>query len=169
MDLWRQNSSYDGPAIGLNNSFEKCAVSDLPYPVDPLTGHPMNNETCLFEDALFHQEIMNIIAQHDVTTPLFLFWAAHTIHGPLQVPAPFYNVYKGLDSDYRARYLAMVRWLDTAVADTVDSLKSRGMYDNTLIVFTSDKCVISGSLQFNCALILVLSTFFQRRARLLWR
>ena len=31
-----------------------------------------------------------------------------------------------------------LRWLDTAVGQTVDLLKQKDMYDNTLIVFTSE-------------------------------
>ena len=54
------------------------------------------------------------------------------------MPEPQYRLYRGLDDDRRARYLAMVRWLDTAVGQTVDLLKQKDMYDNTLIVFTSE-------------------------------
>ena len=138
VDLWQQDEHFDGPAVGLNNSAELCTAKDKPYPTDPITDAPMDDGTCRFEDALFHRQIMNTIASHDVSQPLFVFWAAHTIHGPLQVPEPQYRLYRGLDDDRRARYLAMVRWLDTAVGQTVDLLKEKNMYENTLIVFTSE-------------------------------
>ena len=102
VDLWRQDDHFDGPAVGLNNSAELCTAKGEPYPTDPITGAPMDDGTCRFEDALFHRQIMNAIAAHDVSEPLFVFWAAHTIHAPLQVPKKFYDMY-GHISDYDER------------------------------------------------------------------
>ena len=82
VDLWRQDATYDGPALGLNNSYELCnagggrpltgsdadadAAVDPPYPSDPVSGLPMDEATCQFEDATFHREVMNRIGAHDV-------------------------------------------------------------------------------------------------------
>lgn len=150
VDLWLQNTSaqQNGPALGFNNSFEKCdlhgpaGATGKPYPVDPHSGEPVPESICKFEDAIFHQHVQTAIQQHDLSKPLFIFWASHTVHTPLQVPADHYarfvNATPNDKFDARARYLAMVSWLDDAVGQTVALLRARGMWDNTLMVFSSD-------------------------------
>ena len=78
------------------------------------------------------------IKGHRVSEPLFLFWATHTIHTPLQVPKAFLANFSHVDDERRKRYLAMVSWLDAAVGSTIDLLREERMYDNTLLLFTSD-------------------------------
>ena len=100
VDLWNDTV----PALGLNNTAEHCAGQ--PYPIKP-DGEP--NLACTYEDDLFLSRVKSIIMLHDIDTPLFLFWAAHTIHAPLQVPKPWYDKYSHVtDDDRRRRYLAMV-------------------------------------------------------------
>ena len=85
------------------------------------------------------------VLQTEILTVLvharIVFWAAHTIHAPLQVPKPWYDKYAHINDDERRRkYLAMVNWLDDAVGNVTALLKSKDMYDTTLIVFSSE-CV----------------------------
>ena len=43
-----------------------------------------------YEDDVFLKRVMETIGSHDLSNasrPLFFFWAAHTIHAPLQVGA----------------------------------------------------------------------------------
>ena len=39
-----------------------------------------------YEDALFAKCLMKVIDNYDPSTPLFLYYALHIAHGPLQVP-----------------------------------------------------------------------------------
>lgn len=78
------------------------------------------------------------IEAHDPSIPLFFFWAAHTVHTPLQVPKLWYDRFEHVDNEPRRKYLAMVNWLDTAIHNVTDLLKTKQMYDSTLIVFSSD-------------------------------
>ena len=43
---------------------------------------------CVYEEAVLTAEVKAIIARHDPASPspLFLFWAPHLVHMPLQVP-----------------------------------------------------------------------------------
>lgn len=108
----------------------------LPYPLGP-DGKP--NPACTYEDDLFLSRVKTTITKHDPATPLFFFWAAHTIHAPLQVPKPWYDKYAHIrDDERRRKYAAMVNWLDDAVGNITALLRSKGMYDNTLIVFSSE-------------------------------
>jgi hypothetical protein len=42
-----------------------------------------------YEDALFEQQVMEVVEKHPPSSPLFLFWAPHIVHTPLQVPQHF--------------------------------------------------------------------------------
>ena len=53
---------------------------------------------------------------------------------------PYFEVpdYPATDTSDRARYLAIVRYVDDEIARLVDGLKSRGLWQDTLFVLTSD-------------------------------
>lgn len=94
-DLWMN----DGPAKGHNNSWE-CS---------------QNNEApgCVYEDELFGQQVLDVIAAHDPATPFFLFWSPHIVHEPLEVPASKLAEFNFIKNDTpnqaRQYYSAMVR------------------------------------------------------------
>jgi len=85
--------------------------------------------------------------------PFFLYWATPIPHVPLQAPREWIDYYVekfGDEEPYlgersyfpsrhpRATYAAMVSYLDEQVGQLVQQLKDQGIYDNTLIIFTSD-------------------------------
>ncbi len=85
--------------------------------------------------------------------PFFLYWATPIPHLPLQAPREWVDYYVekfGDEDPYtghnsyfphrypRAAYAAMVSYLDHNVGKLVQQLKDLGIYDNTLIIFTSD-------------------------------
>merc|ERR1719265_2640561 len=96
-----------------------------------------------YEDALFEQQLLDLIESHDPQVPLFVFWAPHVAHGPLQVPDSFSLHFDfigktDLPSHARQHYAAMVHFADQAVGNVTNLLHTKGMWDDTLIVFMSD-------------------------------
>ena len=86
-------------------------------------------------------------------SPFFLYFASPIPHVPLQAPESWVEYYQeklGPEDPYlgnkgyfpnrtpRATYAAMVSYLDEQVGDIVSELKELGLYDNTLILFSSD-------------------------------
>jgi arylsulfatase B len=63
--------SSDAPAYGLNNSLA-CSQT--------------NQKGCTYEDALFVNFTLDVIASHDPSTPLFYYLALHNVHEPLEAP-----------------------------------------------------------------------------------
>lgn len=85
--------------------------------------------------------------------PFFLYWAAPIPHVPLQVTKKWLDYYHekfGEEEPYdgkkgyfphrypHAAYAAMITYLDEQIGELVQQLKDQGIYDNTLIIFSSD-------------------------------
>jgi len=76
-------------------------------------------------------------------TPFFLYFSYYTAHTPLQARQGKIDKYKKKlkNGTYRHKnpvYAAMVEHLDDSVGRVVDELKERGLWDNTIIIFTAD-------------------------------
>ena len=85
--------------------------------------------------------------------PFFLFYASPIPHAPLQAPKKLINKYRdiiGEEEPYlgnvgyfptrypRATYAAMIEYIDIQVGEIVEQLKRLNIYDNTIILITSD-------------------------------
>ena len=102
---------------------------------------------------------MSIIERHDVSQPLFLVYTPHVAHCPLQVPQDWLARFNFADdekecrsqttsifpgstgADYRCRsqYRAMVALLDEVLGNVTALLKARGMWQDTLMVLSSEQ------------------------------
>jgi arylsulfatase A-like enzyme len=91
--------------------------------------------------------------QKNKRQPFFLYFASPLSHVPLQAPKKWVDHYIkkfGPEEPYlgkqgyfpnrtpRATYAAMVSYLDESVGKLIETLKEEGVYDNTLIIFSSD-------------------------------
>jgi len=73
--------------------------------------------------------------------PFFLNYAPYTVHTPIQ-PKPEleekYSSKTGTDRHDNPGYAAMIETMDTNVGRLISFLKESGLYENTLLIFTSD-------------------------------
>jgi arylsulfatase len=103
---------------------------------------------------LMFKELTNFV-ETSKENPFFLYWATPIPHVAIQAPKRWVEYYKqkfGDEAPYvpgegigyfphrnpRAGYAAMISYLDENVGKLVAQLKKEGLYENTLIVFTSD-------------------------------
>jgi len=70
--------------------------------------------------------------------PFFTFLSFQATHAPLQARAEVMDLIPESGNPARDIYKAMVMDMDMAVAEIVATLKETGLYNDTLIVFTSD-------------------------------
>ena len=85
--------------------------------------------------------------------PFFLYWATPIPHVPLQAPKRWVDYYVekfGDEEPYdgsagyfphqhpRAAYAGMISYLDEQVGQLINQLKEMGIYENSLIIFSSD-------------------------------
>jgi len=123
-DLW----ASDGPAYGVNGSFS-CSQA--------------NQGDCTFLDTLIVDRLLATIAAHDPAQPLFLYWAPHATHSPLEVPTEYYDRFPFVNSsnkpsNFRRLYDALTNFIDEAVGNVTRALRAKGMWENCLVVATTD-------------------------------
>jgi arylsulfatase len=100
---------------------------------------------------LIHDKSLEFIRNHK-DKPFFMYYASPLPHVPLQIPNKYVETYRkilGKEKPYtgksyfptqypNATYAAMITYLDMQIGELVEELKKQGIYENTLIVFTSD-------------------------------
>ncbi|MEN7550446.1 arylsulfatase [Rapidithrix thailandica] len=101
---------------------------------------------------LMQKEVLNFI-EANKEQPFFMYYATPIPHAPIQAPKRWVDYYVkkfGEEEPYlgnrgyfphrnpKAGYAAMISYLDEQVGEIVAKLKELGLYENTLIVFTSD-------------------------------
>ena len=91
-----------------------------------------------YEEELFQDHLLEVIEKHDPSTPLFLYYAAHIVHKPYQVPEEYLKMFDFIDNDLRRVYHAMVKYLDDVVGKLIGALKERNLWDNLLFITSSD-------------------------------
>ena len=89
---------------------------------------------------------MATVAAHPKDEPLFMTYASHLVHEPLQVPTAYLDQLRPLmvntsgvvDNTNRLWYQAMVACLDDVVGNVTYSLRQAELWENTLFLLTSD-------------------------------
>ncbi|XP_076452856.1 arylsulfatase B-like isoform X2 [Babylonia areolata] len=88
---------------------------------------------------IFTRYIEQVIGQHDPSRPLFVYLPYQSVHGPLQVPSSYLDLYcKDIQDANRRQKCGMLAVLDEAVFNVTLALKARGMFDDTLLLLTTD-------------------------------
>ncbi|CAE7803063.1 Arsb [Symbiodinium sp. CCMP2592] len=135
-DLVTENDTYRGP-------YKEADLTDACKDSEERTPF-------CYEEKMFEERSLQIIRDHnasDLDHPLFLFHAFHLLHTPLQIPKYYYSKISEIvsqqggqimDSENRRKLMAMTMYLDDTIKNLTDALKSKGMWDNTLLVFTTD-------------------------------
>ncbi|MDN3686247.1 arylsulfatase [Cyclobacterium jeungdonense] len=125
----------------------------LPEGADPSDPESYDNYFLTdYAPELMFSRIQDFVGQKR-KKPFFLYWATPIPHVPLQAPKRWIDHYVekfGEEEPYlgehsyfptqhpRATYAAMVSYLDEQVGALIQQLKEQGVYENTLIIFTSD-------------------------------
>jgi arylsulfatase A-like enzyme len=107
---------------------------------NPVAPFPKDMEDCTYVEDIFTNHTVGQILAHNPAEdgPLFAFHASHSIHSPLEVVPDAFDKFSFIDWKDRQVYHAMVYNVDRAVGRIVAALKARGMYDDTMIIMTSD-------------------------------
>ncbi|AQQ10285.1 Arylsulfatase precursor [Sedimentisphaera cyanobacteriorum] len=116
-----------------------------------LPNKPKEKEGLYVHD-LFTQEAFKYISRQDKNNPFFLYLAYTIPHYELTVPEDSKEPYQKLgwkkrpmkqghyyhDKEGNTTYAGMVSRMDRDIGSLMELLKKRGLYKNTLVIFTSD-------------------------------
>eukprot|EP00931_Biecheleriopsis_adriatica_P120159 TRINITY_DN95289_c0_g1_i1.p1 TRINITY_DN95289_c0_g1~~TRINITY_DN95289_c0_g1_i1.p1 ORF type:complete len:557 (+),score=80.74 TRINITY_DN95289_c0_g1_i1:33-1703(+) len=91
-----------------------------------------------YEEYIFRDRMLSILHSHDQSKPLFLQYDSKLCHYPLQAPQEYQDKFDFIEYDNRRLYHAMVSFLDDQLANITNTMKELGMWDNTLMILTSD-------------------------------
>ncbi len=91
---------------------------------------------------LFSQWAIDYVnAQKNTDKPFFLYLAYNAPHAPVQPPDEWLDKVKKRRPDLnenRSKLVALIEHLDHGIGLVIDALKENNLYENTIIVFTSD-------------------------------
>ncbi|XP_014789497.1 arylsulfatase J [Octopus bimaculoides] len=96
-----------------------------------------------YSTEIFTQEAVKIIKNHNETKPLFLYLPYQAVHSSsiqpyLEAPEKYTKRFPNISNKQRKLFAGMVAALDDGVGEVVNALKSSGMYDNSIILFSTD-------------------------------
>lgn len=146
--LWKNNQR-----VLLNNMVQDPHLTRLDAGASSLVNENYDKFTQKdYANDLIFDELLNFV-DNNKEKPFFLMWTTPLPHVSLQAPQRWVDYYikkfgdekpylgeKGyLPCRYpRATYAAMISYFDEQVGILIDVLKKKGLYDNTLIIYTSD-------------------------------
>jgi len=102
------------------------------------TGPAYGKNGTAYVEEMFTENTMGILDRHDPAEPLFLFHSFHLIHTPLQVPEEWESKFAFLANRERRLYAAMASYMDDIMGRIKKKLMDKGMWENTLMVVSSD-------------------------------
>lgn len=86
----------------------------------------------------FTNQALSLLGSQNTSKNFFMYFAVQNPHDVLAVPDAFYNLYPSIVNENRRKYLGLVSMLDDSIGQLITKLKALGIYDNTIIAFTSD-------------------------------
>jgi len=154
------------------NSGKVLLDNDLVSPhtkLDPLSDPYKNSSYKKYNQKIYapdviQQKALTYIKEHK-EHPFFMYYASPLPHVPLQAPKEYIDKYRkifGEEEPYlgnqgyfptrhpKATYAAMITYMDHQLGELIASLKEEGIYENTIIIFSSDNGpTYTGGVDFN--------------------
>lgn len=76
--------------------------------------------------------------ERNTSRPFFLYLPYNAVHSPMQAPTPTVRKFNGIGDEHRQLFAGMLAELDSGVGAILESIRNRGLENDTLIVFISD-------------------------------
>ena len=135
----KANCNIAGPDANKAGAWDLWEQSTAKFPGAPVLGiNGTLNDTATYSGYIFTNRVVEIVQQHDAKTPLFVYWAIHNTHAPIEAPERFVSPYNSFGDRRKEVFSAMVSAVDEAVLNVTSALKSKDMWANTIFVWTTD-------------------------------
>ncbi|KAL8597071.1 hypothetical protein ACOMHN_057560 [Nucella lapillus] len=98
----------------------------------------MRKDNGTYSTYMYQERVKELVNSHDPSTPLFLYLPLQSVHIPLQVPKVYSDMYPHLKTEGRRTFSGMVTAMDDVIGNVTSYFKERGLFNDTLFVFTAD-------------------------------
>ena len=88
-----------------------------------------------YSTLLLADEAVQLIDRHDPTDPFFLYLPFNAVHNPNDAPQEYIDRYSDLENPKQRAQLAV---MDLAIGRVMDALETKGVLDDTLVMFLND-------------------------------
>ena len=102
-------------------------------------------------DVFFEQANAFITKCAEEKKPFFAYISLNAPHGPLHCPQKYLDMYKG-QPDNIAAFYGMITNIDDNVGKTRELVKSLGIEENTIFIFTTDNGTATGAKVYNAGM-----------------
>ena len=93
---------------------------------------------------VWFDEALDFLRKKD-DSPFFMYLATNAAHGPFNVPEEYAKMYESAPlTDIQKRFYGMVTNIDDNFGRLVGYLKKEGLFDNTILIFTTDNGTARG-------------------------
>ena len=136
--FWPTNRGFDhhyGFLLGAESYFTHSRANGYDFRDDEEVAFGANGT---YSTTLYQNKAVEIIMNHDIRQPLFMYIPFQAVHGPLEVPEVYRGMYPNIEDNDRRTYLGMITAMDDAVGNITAALKEKDIYDDTVIVWLSD-------------------------------
>ncbi len=99
-------------------------------------GNTPVDESEYLTDAFTREAVAFLDRRQD--KPFFLLLTYNAVHNPLQAPEKYLSRFSGISDEQRRTYAAMLSALNDGVGKVMETLRKKGLEENTLIFFISD-------------------------------
>lgn len=132
-DHYSQDASWS-----VNCSTRSVDLSRNGSPCFGQTGDGKVLDDAKYNGFRFTAEAVEIIMNHTVSTPMFMYFAVHNTHSPIEAPARIQAKYERFEFTKQKVFNAMVTTVDETARNVTDALKSTGMWNTTVFVWSTD-------------------------------
>ncbi|XP_077982545.1 arylsulfatase B-like [Glandiceps talaboti] len=87
---------------------------------------------------VFADKAVEYFQNHNPCKPMFMYLSFLSVHAPLQPPQEYLDMYPYVQNENRRKKLAMITAMDDAVGRVVEGLKSTKLWNDTILIFSSD-------------------------------
>ncbi|KAL9958325.1 hypothetical protein ACROYT_G035327 [Oculina patagonica] len=110
---------------------------------------PVKDQGGVYSARLYAKQAQSVISSHNASSPLFLYLPFQNVHGPTQAPEEYINKYHFIDNTRRREYAAMVDIVDEAIGNVTQAMQQAGLWEDTLMIVTTDNGGIPHSGGYN--------------------
>jgi arylsulfatase I/J len=136
---WCIDNHCDQPNNDNFNGTVLPGFEPLEYSTDLwLNDAPAYGRTGRYSTGMWTEFAVQTIEQHEPSQPLFYYYCPLVTHTPLQVPQEYSDRFSDEWTWERRQYAGMFAFVDEAIGNITNSLRQKGMWEHTLVVFSSD-------------------------------